>query len=569
MAAIDALLFLQPSDLTHFMSCQDQFKGVPRIFIDPGLIEQAAGMNVDLEPFEFRPLNVGPHFQARLATEAATRAAAIDQELTQHRHALFGDAVLQGWDQSLMRQFFIRVLLYRYLGELCDRSFAETRVGVFRPLNPQHFYFDSRLTTDAFIGESDRWRVLDDYPEAANWQADAYRRCFHPEQLRELVASAAPQAVVHIPTTYRHIKEYQAQIHQRFARVVDLPAPFWDIPLYRQRIGWAPVTAFKAEGYLDTCIAYRERVRAVLTEHLGPVVPNRGSLAAQVDLLADRSLMQAINYHVLRNSFAGSQPHFVVTDHDTGNNGPIFSVAAKLGSAITVVPHSSYATGAIPHALGVEVVERDGFKTPMRAVWGEPLACRGVTLGPRAARRQRSEVKTVCMLINGMISNGLFYIDFVGMVQFYQALRAVCEEAGVKLILRLKPTAPGLQLIAASLGVDPQELAQWIKPSIEEIANQADLCVSYGQPTTGTISFLDGGCHLLHATRMLWPTDYAFAPAYFSDGTVDCVQPDEALQRVQRWIVDGALFKVDSKQQFDRFEARLHGAGEGLIFALS
>ena len=41
--------------------------------------------------------------------------------------------------------------------------------------------------------------------------------------------------------------------------------------------------------------------------------------------------------------------------------GPLFSVAERLGSSITVVPHSSYPTQPLPHAVNVTAIERDGF----------------------------------------------------------------------------------------------------------------------------------------------------------------------------------------------------------------
>ncbi|MFN8838342.1 MAG: hypothetical protein ACK5XG_06135 [Burkholderiales bacterium] len=558
---VDALLLLQPSDLTHLAAHPGRWDGLRRLMIDPGLVEQAAATGIDVQPFEFRSLDVPPYFQARILTEAATRAAALDLALTRHRESLFGPGALAGWDQGLLRQGFVRVLLFAALGRACEAAFPERRIGLFRPSNPQLFYFDSRLTTDAFAAGSPRWHLLDEYPAGANWEPDAFGCCFDFEAVQRIAGRDAPQAVVPVPTTYRHANEYATQIAAAFDRFLDLPSAFWDIPLRREEPLLQPVASTVGAPFREACIVYAERARATLREHLREMLPDEAGLAAQVDLLSRRALMQALNFHGLRDALAGHRPRFVLTDHDTGNNGPLFAVAAALDAPITIVPHSSYVTGAIPHARRVEVVERDGFATPMRSVWGEAVARRGVALGPQVERRPRTQVRTVCMLVNGMVSNGLFHIDFLGTVRFHRRLAELCAAHGVRLVLRLKPTAPGLQLFAAATGVPADALARATRPTLETVAAKTDLCVSFGQPTTGTISFLAAGAYLMHAAAMAWSTDPAFSPAYFSDGTVPCTTPDEALARIEALIASQDVFAAYAARQYAAFGARLDGPG--------
>ncbi|HYF59735.1 MAG TPA: hypothetical protein VEA81_12345 [Burkholderiaceae bacterium] len=558
---VDAILFLQPSDLLHFAATRERWPRVPRLFVDPGLVERAASMQLDVQPFEFRPPEVGPHFQARAATEAATRAAALDVALTAHREALFGPGLLCGWDQGLMRQFFVRVLVAAHLGRACERDFPEARIGLFRPRNAQQFYFDGRPTTEAFAGGSERWVVLDEYDAGEHHRPDAWTDVLDPDALRAAVARDRPRAVVHVPTTYRHVHEYREQILQAFDRPLDVPSPFWDIPIHRPEPLSRPLGTGPRAAWHDACVAYRERARATLVEHLRPVIPDEGTLRRQAELFARRCEVQAHDFHALGEALEGHAPRFVVTDHDTGSNGPLFSVAARLDAPVTVLPHSSYATGAIPHARRVEVVERDGFATPVRSVWGEAVACRGVALGPRVERRPRTGLRTVCMLVNGMVSNGLFHIDFVGTVAFHESLQRLCALHGLRLVLRLKPTAPGLRLFAAATGTSAERLEALMRPPLEAVAAESDVCVSFGQPTTGTISFLAAGCYLMHASRMPWPIDPAFSPAYFADGTVPCMTPDDALAHLLDLVESPEAFGRRAARQHEAFGRRLSGGG--------
>ena len=562
---IDAFLFLQRSDIAHFARVAQDFAGVPQIFIDPGLMDAALAHGLDGARFSYRPLAVGRHLQARIASEALTRAAAIDQRLTEERLRLLGDGPLQGWDQGPLRLFFIRLLTAKYLGELCERSFPEASIGLFRPTRPQQFYFDSCLVTDLFAGSSTRWQIVGHYDSTANWVDDSTATCFDFAAIRARVAAGAADAVTHIPTCYSHLAHFAAEIARAFPSNIDLPSPFWDIPVRRDRALVVPTGAVPRQFVDDASVVYRERARRVLEDELGPLLPDRAALAAQVDLMAGRCFVQALDYQGLLRALAGARPHFVVTDHDTGSNGPLFSVAARLGSLVTVLPHSSYPTGAIPHSLGVTVIERDGFATPTRSVWGEKVATRGVRLGAPAARVERTRLRTVCLLLNTMFSQGLSHVDFVGMAAFHRALVPLCKRFGASVLVRLKPNACSVELAAGALGVGSDDLLTVLQAPMHELAALSDLCITYGEPTTAGIDFLAAGSLLIHVGEQLWPSDYTTSPAFIGDGTVPSFVGADALPEIEGLLADETLFKHRAASQSERFAHRL-GASDGRIF---
>ncbi len=564
---IEAILLLQPSDISCLKRHAVRYQGQKLLFIDPGLVERAAVEGVSLENFEFRQLAVGPHFQARVASEATRRAAALDQSLTRERERLFGPGMWQGWDQSLLRQFFIRTCVYQGLGQVADQQFPESRIGVFRPRTPQLFYFDARPSTDVFIGASSRFQIIDEYEDVLNWRADSLAHCWDFEDLQALAREGRATALVHLPTTYRHHEVFRPQLLDAFPGLIELPSVFWDLPLqHGKRVGWRATAELDAAQCPQQALVYRERARSIFREHLRDHLPTEAALQAQVDLFAERSWWQALHSYGLRNALAGRRFHIVVTDHDTGLNGPLFSLAAESGSQVTVLPHSSYPTGAIAHGVGVEAVERNGFGTLPRGVWGEPVRCRGVQLTASVPpHRLRTEVRSLTMLVNGMISNGLFYIDFLGLVAFHRELAARCAAAGVSFRLRLKPSAPGVDLIAAGIGKSVDSLREVMAPSIEDLAAQTDLCVSFGQPTSGTISFLASGCCMLHVSSQYWPADSAFAPAYFGDGLVPVDTPQRTLDEVSVLLNDVQRFRALAQKQHAGFLAR-SSSGPQVLF---
>lgn len=578
---IDAFLFLQRSDIAYFATRAADVGPLPLLFIDPGLMDSAAQSGLDARNFEYRPLDVGAHLQSRLVYEALTRAAALDQALTKERLHLLGPVPMQGWDQGVLRLFLNRVLCARYLGEVCAATFPEGAIGVFRPGRPQQFYFDSFVASDVFAAAFNRasgagplrCRVVDHYDATANWVDGATTRCFDFNAIRRRVEAGQAHALTHIPTCYSHLPHYQTEIARAFPTNIDLPSPFWDVPVRRDAPLWQPIDALPAGAVPASAHTYRERAREIISEHLSDLLPDQGALALQADTMAAQCFVQAVNHHGLRQALKGARPHFIVTDHDTGSNGPLFSVAAELGAPITVLPHSSYPTGAIPHALNVCVIERAGFATPTRSVWGEKVATRGVrfrkvmppggTTGAKPPARER--IRTVCLLMNTMFSQGLSHIDFAGLTRFHARLVPLCARFGASVLVRLKPNGAGVALAANALQMSADDLHTVLRAPIDEVAALTDLCVTYGEPTTAGIDFLDAGSLLLHSGEQAWPSDYLTSPAYIGDGLVNSYRDAAALEQIEALLADPARYQAALAAQAARFAQRV-GNADARIF---
>jgi hypothetical protein len=566
---IDAFLFLQRSDIAHYAATQPELGDVPHLFVDAGLVEEAVKAGLDQRRFSYRPLDVGAHFHARVTHEANTRAAVIDQCLTRERQRLFGRGVLQGWDQGALRLFFMRAMVAKYLGQACHAAFAEPLIGLFRPSRPQLFYFDSGLTTDLFTASADRWRIVDHCDTVQNWVPEPAGHAFDFSQVAQLAGAAQrsgqPFALTHIPTCYQHHARFVAEITDRFRINIDLPSAFWDIPVRRSTSLAVRLVDLPPDHVSERALRYRERARRVLEEQLAPLIPNHAALHAQVDLLAERCFMQALNFEGLSAALRGTRPHFVLADHDTGNNGPLFSVAAELGAPITVLPHSAYPIMTLPHALNVRAVERHGFQTPTQSVWGEPITTAGVQLTPRVTPVARQRVGSVCLLLNTLYSQGLSHIDFAGMTRFHRALAALCQQHGARLSVRLKPNGAAVMMAASAFEMSPELLLDRLRLPIEQVAEQTDLCIAYGEPTTAMIEFISRGSHLLHSSEQTWPSDYWAAPALLADGTVVSRHDAATLAEVAELLADDTLFRQRAQAQQQRFVQRLARADQALF----
>jgi hypothetical protein len=240
-------------------------------------------------------------------------------------------------------------------------------------------------------------------------------------------------------------------------------------------------------------------------------------------------------------------------------------VADALGAPITVVPHSGHPSMLLPHARRVAAVERAGYGCQPRTVLGQAVAVRPVRFAHHGTRREHPHIATVCLLLNSMQTEGLSHVDAHALAAFYKPLAQLCTDAGVDLILRPKPGAPALSVLCSALGVQPSRLVQHTTQPLDQLAQATQLCIAYGEPTTGVAPFLDSGSLVLQVGEQRWPIDYTVCLPLIRDGVIALLDHATALQTVQALLVDPARFKADAQRQSDSFRARCRDAHDHIF----
>lgn len=559
----EPLLLLQKSDLARLAEAPELAEGRRLLFVDPGLLDEAA-----LRGFrhcEFRRLPQDPDFQARAATEAMTLATLVDLRLTQERQRLWQGPgpmpALQGWDVGVFFLALQRAAVARQLGALVESSFAETRIAVLRPAVAQQMYFDSFVSTDLVAQDPARFAVVDSYTQTRWHRADAYDTVFDAAALQTALAGGRVTAVTHVPTCFYDRNWLAEEVSRAHAFTLDLTSPFWDVPLHR---GPAFTVPLAAQPHDTTAALYRQRAERVLEDTLGHLLPQPLARRTQLQAWAQRCQWQMVNFGALMQALvqgsAGTRPQFLLSDQDTGLNGPLFSAADVLGSPITVVPHSGHPSMLMPHARRVTAVERAGYGCQPRTVLGQNVDVRSVRYANRVQRRDHRAVRTVCLMLNSMQTEGLSHVDAYALAAFHKALSALCTAAGVDLILRPKPGAPALSVLASALGVPPARLVQHTTQPLEQLAETSQLCIAYGEPTTGVAPFLDGGSLVLQVNEQRWPTDYTVCMPLVQDGVIPLLDHAAALRQVQQLLASEDHFRARRQQQNEAFDLRCRDA---------
>lgn len=563
---VDALLVLQRSDVNHLAAQRERFAGLKLLCIDPGILD--AALQAGLTDSELRALDIDRDMPARVYQEALTRAALLDQALTAERRALWGgdggdggDTPFGGWDQSLLYLSLQRAFTARELGRAVARSFPEARIGLLRPDPAQLFNFDGMLSAEMAAVDPQRFAFVGRYADVRFHDPQMTRLAWHTESLRQLATEqGGVDAVVHIPTCFYDARVFAEQIRAAHPRLLDLPGTYCDIAVAPRRPPFMRVADLPANAFDGSPLRYRERALAVYREQLAPWMPHRAALEQQAQAWAERCHQQALNYLGLLRALEGQAPRFVVADHDTGQNGPIYSVAARLDAPITVLPHSGYATSMLPHARRVQAVEAAGFGAAVRSVLGQPVAVRPVRYRAMPAPQPRQAARRVCLLLNTMLSEGISHIDFFALVQFHQRLAALCQAHGAELQVRLKPSTPALNVVAAAFGRPAAWFQQQFARPIDQAAMDADLTIAYGEPTSGIGSFLEAGSLVLHVSEQDWPADTLITPPYMRDGLLPSLHGEPALADVAALLADAGIYQARQQRQAAAVAARSAGA---------
>ena len=550
--AIEALLLLQHSDVRALAADGARWADLPLVCIDPGILADALAAGLPAERLDYRPLPVERRFLARAATEAMSRALVLDQALAREREVLIPDAEVLGWNHVPLRFLFLRALIARRLGVLCDAAFPEARIGLLRPEVPSQFYFDSFLVAEAFASSSMRFRLVEGYDTVLHRVEGIPSHCYDFEWLGHRLAHGV-DALVHLPTVWSHRARFVGEVLQRYPQSVDLPSPLWDLPVGTDRCPLRPVQAAQITPALRVFeLRVAQRVSEALQD-LGCAPAAREAQAAELAAICVQQMLQFIG---LRAALAGRSVPIILTEHDTGVVGPLFSLAHLMKAPVTVVPHSSYPTQPLPHAFQVTALEREGFASTVRTVLGERVRTRAVRVTPQRAAPVRERIRSVCLLVNTLSGRGISHIDLSGLVGLYQSLERVCRAQGIVLAVRLKPGAALLDVAAPALGCDRTRLQATLDQPLEQLAAQTDVCIAFGELSSGLIDFLEAGALALHASDESRSTDLVNASALSTLHSLDCLQTAQVPHWLETLLCDPMQYRTRCRLQQAEWDAR-------------
>jgi len=159
-------------------------------------------------------------------------------------------------------------------------------------------------------------------------------------------------------------------------------------------------------------------------------------------------------------------------------------------------------------------------------------------------------------LVNTMFSDGQYHIDLFGLMALFKGLQPICAQHGAELAVRLKPSTPALNVVSGALGAPAEYFARTTQAPIDQVASDTDLCLAWGELTTGSINFLDAGSLVLHVSEEDWPTQLAPQAPFLHERLVSSMHVDQAMALVATLLADSAEFQRLQRLQSSRYALR-------------
>jgi hypothetical protein len=509
------LFLAQMSDIHYLKNNLDQSLNREIVCTDPYIMEMAS--QAGIKNCQLRRLNVSLDFQQQIVTEAYSRSVAIDQRLSRIRKKIFGNIPHPGWDAQLHGMFLMRALTQRDLAPYIDLMLSSFQnAEILSPDFEQHLYFDSFVTSSILLSNSKKLVNLRQYSEGPTWRNDFNDWMFNFSSLQRVMEAGAKKvAIVHIATCFHHKAYFEANLKKKYDEMVDIPSLLWDVPVARRNEDkLVPIDLQLGDKFKKISDDYKFAVQDVWSKELEDLLPTVVDRSRQTAYFMKRARLQSATYLCADATFRNNVD-LVLSDHDLGVHGPLFSAARKKDARIIVLPHSIVTPplSFIPHGQSVKLIQGSTRARYIHSVHGDIVdvhvdPCINSSQKIQRFWTERSSEFSVCILLNTLYSTGMSYVDIFDLRDLYSAVKSICSERKWNLTIRPKPSGAAPSVLAQTLGISLQELIGNTKRDLSSVASNTDLCILFGEYTTAADCFFDAGSQVICYSRQAYPEHY-------------------------------------------------------------
>ena len=493
----EVILINQLSDIDAIVENIQLVKNRTPICFDPFVFENA--WLKKLNTVELKKIKFNSNDQAKNVTESYSRASMLDIKLREIRAEIFKDIEHPGWDLDLFFMFFLTALTSKSFAKGVGSILNEYKsVAMVEPDFPMELYFDSKINTSIIKNLSDQIKILFKYNKGRQWRPDYNEWTFDFREIEGKILGGQIDALVHIPTCFHNREFFSNYIYKADQNIFELPSMLWDVPLRRKNpvrfIRWKTLVNLEEEVLIDE---YANRSRKIIFENIYDVLKDEPLTKMQTEYFIERCKRQVATYILLKRCVSTS-PKIYLSDHNIGLNGPLLSLARLRDSEVIVFPHSSVtkSNSFLPYHKKMLLLQGAGYGTNPLSICNQPIKiAKHKELSQYAKYVKRERCSVVCLLLNSLYGAGQSYEDAISLRDLYKEMKTRCDESGVRLIVRAKPSGAPVNLLAQLLNIPLSEVIELASKPMEEIVTITDVCLMYGEPTSGLNLFLSSGAY--------------------------------------------------------------------------
>jgi hypothetical protein len=532
----DVLVILNKEDLPSAKTLADRLDDYTVNIYDPILVDLAT--DCGLRNINFIEWAESPWF-TEISQEAHLSAEKMESELAEALDDLPLGVSIVSWQHLQWYYFFLQVQWYQKMWVTLLGGISCSMLHVFVCDKPQLYYFNSFLPSLLLLREAQNQGIqFSAYSYGSRPDPDV----LVPNILDTEFENAEGSVLVHIPTCFYDVHHFNRELEATGKKITNFRSILFDVPVTaRRHIEFVPIQQGKppsAQTVGEILTPATARIKAILLRTMQVVVGVGRFAENQADYVALRYLQQFFTFFRLKEQYAHSRPSkLVISDHDAGFHGPLFSLASHYGIPVVTLPHSKFTYDfrhrhenitSLTHAIQVTEIHNGYGRRVNRAPVAYPEAA-------RIGQPQLRELRKIGILLNAISLNGVLSSNYAKYVFGLREIDRFCRSQQLAFEVRGKLGYTISILLQSAVGLEKTTIPPPAGKTLLEFAAECELCLMFGAPTSAMLEFLSLGVPVLNPiTEELTPTQLA--------GTHPDLIPIESVQETLARI---AVFKKD------------------------
>jgi len=451
---------------------------------------------------------------------AHSTAFELERELDAAAQKIVPEVSLLSWQHLSLYYFLLSVRWYEGLWREALLHTADTKFFVIVCDNPAYYYLPSFIPAMLLLRN-----LMSNGAEFSAFTCGG--RADDTDVVPDL-AGVNPESdiadiLVHIPTTFYDRNYFSAELQASGKRVIALQSKYWHASIDAStQVGLSSVER-QVAGLPESC---REKITAFascLEGKLDTLLARYLALPAyrsrQCRHLANVYKSQLVTYYLLEEYFRQRAPaKILLSEHDAGFHGPIFSFADRHHIPVLIVPHSKVCADiefdgrnavSLTHPIQGECISDRNGKRVLNFNLAFPEKFAGSTLFPERITR-------VGLILNGLTLNGILITRYAAYMEGIRQISEWCAKNGVELSIRCRPGMTMYHDLEQATGIGRDALEDALRVPMAQFAESCDLHLMYDTPTTGALHFLQNSIPILNPV----PDDLSWSEACIANAKV-------------------------------------------------
>jgi hypothetical protein len=502
--------------------------------------------------------NSPPHYD--FDAEARELAHEIQQKLDFSVRELVPGLTIKSW-QHLNFYYTVSTLLwYSRLWEDVGIHFTGKKLYIFVCDTPGEYYNNSFLHS----------ALLMQYLHSNNIEFAGYAYPGPPDSsglVPDLENFILPeqhgQQLVHLPTCFYDIEYFKQELLASERPLIVIKSRIHDLSF----LGVSTVGLIDNESVLsnlsvvtnNTISQFCKILQETLLALLFPYMKYPSYVGRLTENFVRIYKSQLVTYFELNRHFEKNLPSRVIlSDASMGYHDPLVAFAEKHFIPITLLPHAKTIFD-IEHtyrnitALTHPIQSHEIYNGNGRIVFSQKIAYPEYFKGASIAVSMR----TISLLLNTLTLHGVYFSSVESYFSGIRALVEWCNKNDIVLKIRSRPDYLINKLLISKSGIDPKLLMENRIETLEQHAENCDLCLMYDQPTNASLDFLRKSIPVLN------PTPETLTPSEARIENASLTPPESiesTLLKLTRFKANSLSFTCFKEKQFRDYLALFQNA---------